>query len=249
VEFGNRLVTGAVSVAVIAAVLASHRRRPYRADLVRLAWGLVAGVVAQIAVGALTVVWHLPPGVVMVHFLLSMVLVWNATVLWLRAGDEERAAGPPRRPDRSPAAPARLVLAIAAVTPVVLVTGTVVTAAGPHRGDEDVEPLDLAISSVARVHGFAVVALVALVAATMAVAARQREPEALRRALEITMAVLVAQGVVGYVQYFTDVPAGLVAVHVVGATATVVAVTHLVHVARIPAARPAAVGLDPVMVP
>ncbi len=226
IEFGNRLVTGVVSVAVIAAVLSSRRRRPHRADLERWSWGLVAGVVAQVVIGALTVRLHLPPGVVAVHFLVSMVLVWSATELWLRAGRE----GQPSTGAATVEGRTRLLtLAVLAWTPVVLVAGTVVTAAGPHRGDEDVEPLAVSLGAVARLHGLSAMVMVALTVAAMVAATRSVAAVELRRSLETVMAVLVIQGVVGYVQYFTGVPAGLVAVHVLGATLLVVAVTHLRH--------------------
>jgi heme a synthase len=86
VEFINRTVTGAVSIMVIVAVLAALRRRPYRRDLMWLAGGLVLGVIGQIVLGGLVVLFHLYPPLVMGHFVLSMVLVANAVVLHHRAG-------------------------------------------------------------------------------------------------------------------------------------------------------------------
>src|SRR5919206_1002301 len=91
VEFVNRMVTGTVSVLVIVAVLAALRRRPYRRDLVWLAVGLVVGVIGQIVLGGLVVLFDLFPPLVMGHFVLSMVLVGDAVVLHHRAG---RADGP-----------------------------------------------------------------------------------------------------------------------------------------------------------
>ncbi|MDP9419947.1 MAG: COX15/CtaA family protein, partial [Actinomycetota bacterium] len=85
IEFANRLVTGLVSVAVILAVAGALRRVPRRRDLVWLAAGLVAGVLAQIVLGGLVVLFELSPRLVMGHFLLSMVILWNATVLHHRA--------------------------------------------------------------------------------------------------------------------------------------------------------------------
>src|SRR5690606_35101911 len=87
VEFGNRLFTGVVSIAVVLAVLGSLRRRPYRRDLVWWSWGLVAGVVGQIVLGGLVVLFHLNPWLVLGHFQLSMILVWNAVVLHTKAAD------------------------------------------------------------------------------------------------------------------------------------------------------------------
>ncbi|MDP1804751.1 MAG: COX15/CtaA family protein, partial [Acidimicrobiales bacterium] len=81
VEFVNRTITGLVSMAVMLAVLGSLVRRPRRRDLLWLSVGLVAGVLGQIVLGGLTVLFHLTPGFVMAHFLLSMVLIANAVVL------------------------------------------------------------------------------------------------------------------------------------------------------------------------
>ena len=81
VEFGNRIITGLVSIAVVLAVSGSTLRRPLVTKLTRWSLGLIVGVAAQLALGAITVIAHLSPPVVMGHFLLSMVLIWNAVVL------------------------------------------------------------------------------------------------------------------------------------------------------------------------
>ncbi len=225
IEFGNRLVTGVVSVAVILAVLGSRWRVPYRRDLVVLSWGLVAGVVAQILVGAFTVWLHLPPGIVMVHFLLSMVLVWNAVVLHHRAGDATEPDS--LRQPVMPPLPDRATRFLGVWIWVVVVTGTVVTAAGPHRGDPDVEPLDLELGAVARVHGLSVVVFLLITAALLVDLRRRGGFAAQRRAVEVVLVVALAQGAIGYIQYFSGVPALLVGFHIAGATALFVAVVRL----------------------
>ena len=93
VEFGNRLVTGLVSLAVVLAVLGSLRRVPPARALTVWSWGLVIGVAAQIALGAITVLTHLSPPIVMGHFLLSMVLIWNSVVLEDLARPNRRSVG------------------------------------------------------------------------------------------------------------------------------------------------------------
>ncbi len=217
VEFVNRTITGIVSVAVILAVLGALRRVPYRRDLVWLAAGLVVGVVAQVVLGGLVVLFELSPRLVMGHFLLSMVLIWNAVVLHERAA---REATVPVGDDLVRGL-ARLVFAAAAL---VIFLGTVVTAAGPHAGDEQAARLNLVIGDVARIHAISVWVLLALTLALWRAA--RREP-GVRRAAVLLLAVLVGQGVVGYTQYFTGVPALLVGVHVVGAIATWWSATHL----------------------
>ncbi|MDP9073379.1 MAG: COX15/CtaA family protein, partial [Actinomycetota bacterium] len=90
IEFGNRVVTGAVSLAVIAAVMASRVRSPRRRDLTWLSWGLVAGLIGQIVLGGESVRHQLAPPFIMGHFLLSIVLLTNALVLHHRAGLDDR---------------------------------------------------------------------------------------------------------------------------------------------------------------
>ena len=213
VEFVNRCITGLVSISIILAVLGSLRRRPRRPDLVWLSFGLVGGVVAQIVLGKFTVEYELDPRFVMSHFLLSIVMVANAVVLHWRAG----------LPDEGPTATlvGRPVLAlgglVTAITAVVVFLGTIVTGAGPHGGDEKAERLDVSLHRVAQIHGIAVVVLLAVVVATLVVVWRTGAPAAVRRRGLALLAVLVAQGAVGYVQYFNGVPALLVGIHVAGA--------------------------------
>lgn len=222
VEFLNRTVTGLVSVAVALAVLGSVVRVPRRRDLLWLSLGLVAGVAAQVVLGGLTVLFHLSPPLVMAHFLLSMVLIANAVVLHHRAAHDGGPAVP--LVSGEVAAMTRILVAAAAV---VLVTGTVVTASGPHGGDEDVERLGFFLPDVARVHGIAVVLFLALTLLTLWRAHREGAPGEVRRAGEVLLVVLCGQAAVGYVQYFTGVPELLVGVHVAGAVAVWIAVLRV----------------------
>jgi heme a synthase len=210
VEFGNRLITGAVSAAVAAAVLAAYRRHPRRTDLVWWAWGLVAGVVGQIALGGVSVLVDLNPLFVAAHFLLSMVLLWNVLVLWVRAGS---GPGPGR------ALVSRSILihgrALVVGATLVLVTGTLVTGTGPHGGDSRAARLSLQLVVIARIHSATVwVFLAATVAFALRLARLRRGPLPLVRAL---LVAIVAQGALGYVQYALGVPAVLVEGHILGA--------------------------------
>ena len=213
IEFVNRLITGVVSVAAAVAVLGSLVRTPRRRDLTRLSWGLVGGVVAQILLGALVVLLDLSPKTVMAHFLVSMAIVLNAVVLHHRAGLPDLGMPVTVVPD----AVVRLGRVLVAAAAVVVVTGTVVTANGPHAGDEAAERWTLGIEPAARVHGIAVVLLLLVVLA--ALHRTQAAPAPVQRAGRVLLGVLVAQAAVGYTQYFTGVPALLVGVHVVGALA------------------------------
>lgn len=219
VEFLNRLITGAVSIVVILAVLGSLVRTPRRRDLVWLSVGLVAGVIGQIVLGGLTVLFKLRPPFVMAHFLLSMVLLADAVVLHHRAG---RSGGPTR--------PflggdflnlARLEVASAGLA---IFLGTVVTSSGPHGGDEHAERLPFVLTDVARLHGIAVMLFLGVTLVTLWRLRATGAPADLFRRGEILLAVLVAQAALGYIQYFTGVPALLVGFHIAGAAAVWVAV-------------------------
>jgi heme a synthase len=224
IEQINRLFTGLVALSVILAVLGAHRRLPRRADLVRLAWGLVAGVIGQVVLGGIVVLTDLHPLANQGHFLLSMVLVTNATVLWVRSRDEQ-----PLRRAESRNLSQRLALLAFALGCVALYTGTIVTGSGPHAGDEDARRFGFDISHVARVHGISVVLfLIALLSIIMVVRRRKNEWRAMSGVLEATMAIGVIQAAVGYTQYFNDIPAALVAIHIAGATAIMISLTRLV---------------------
>ena len=218
VEFVNRTVTGAVSVLVILAVLGSLVRVPRRRDLVWLSLGLVAGVVGQIVLGGLTVLFELKPGFVMAHFLVSMALLATAVVLHERAGVElPRPAGVPDRDIR------RLGQLDVIAAGLVLFLGTVVTSSGPHGGDEHAERLEFSLREVARLHGLAAALFLGVTLVTLWRLWKASAPPATRRRGEVVLAVSVAQAAIGYVQYFTGVPALLVGFHVAGATAVWVA--------------------------
>ena len=222
IEQANRLFTGVVSMSVIAAVLLAHFRRPLRKDLVRLAWGLVIGVLAQIIIGGIVVLTGLNPYANMAHFLVSLVLVANAFVLYRRSCDL------PSTYFRE--GPTRVVIAtrlVAVSCALALVTGTVVTATGPHAGDENAVRFGFALTSVARIHSVTVLITIALII-FLAVRAKQLNGDSSTRdAIQALLLAAVFQGAVGYVQYFNGVPVVLVAVHIVGAIALWFAVCNL----------------------
>jgi cytochrome c oxidase assembly protein subunit 15 len=239
VEFVNRTITGLVSVAVMLAVLGSLVRRPRRRDLVWLSVALVGGVVGQIVLGGLTVLFELKPGFVMAHFLLSIAILTAAVVLHHRAG---RQAGPTTPVvGRELLGLGRLAVACAALA---IFLGTVVTSSGPHGGDEHAERLPFLLPDVARFHGIAVMLFLAVTLVSLWRLSRAGAPAALLRRGEVLLAVLVAQAAVGYVQYFTGVPAVLVGVHVAGAVAVWVAVLRFHLAFSVPAAPAEGVGTE-----
>ena len=213
VEFGNRLVTGLVSLAVVLAVLGSLRRIPPARALTLWSWGLVIGVAAQIGLGAITVLTHLSPPIVMGHFLLSMVLIWNSVVLENLARPNGSSIG---RTLVSPSLRYHAYLVVF-MTALVIVAGTFVTATGPHGGDENVARLGFSFPSVARIHGCTVVALLA-VSIMLRLRVRSDTNSHFLRRVNIFLLVALGQAAIGYVQYFTKLPIVLVACHIAGAT-------------------------------
>ena len=248
IEFGNRLVTGIVSVAVILAVLGSLWRVPKRNDLVWWSLGLVAGVGAQVLLGRWVVTSELEPWIVIAHFLLSMVLLWNAIVLHHRADERNRKDRSPsdassdpssgdslsklpseRNPSQAGDSRLRAMLWVMSVMAGwVLVNGTLVTGSGPHGGDENAERLSFDIADVARLHSISVIVFCVLVLGIFWMLFRSswRLPEEALKPMYVLMVVIAVQGFIGYLQYFNDVPELLVGLHVLGAISVWWATLH-----------------------
>jgi cytochrome c oxidase assembly protein subunit 15 len=224
IEQVNRLFTGVVVVAVAAAVLGSHRRRPYRRDLVWWSWALVLGVVANALLGAITVWVDLHPYAVQGHLLLSMALVASGATLVRRSGEPDGAV---RR--RVVSSLTRFnVWGIVLGTTVAIVTGTLVTGAGPHAGDEEAVRLGVEIPTAARLHGVSVMVTLGLAVLLVARLRQDRSDAAVvRPGLGRWLFVAMLQAGLGYLQYFTGVPAILVGAHVAGATAVYIVTTQL----------------------
>jgi cytochrome c oxidase assembly protein subunit 15 len=215
IESINRTITGLVSVAVMLAVLGSLLRRPRRRDLTRLSLGLVAGVVAQIVLGGLTVLFDLKPPFVMAHMMVSLAILACAVVLYERAGEPDNGA---RR--RVVGDDLRLMGKIVVISAALAIfLGTIVTSTGPHGGDDKAERLPFLLPDVARAHGISVMLFLAITLVTLWRLRRAGAPSGLLRRGEILVAVAVAQGTIGYVQYFNGVPPLLVGFHIAGAAA------------------------------
>ena len=225
IEQINRLFTGVVGAAAIAAMLGSVVRRPRRRDLVVLSVLISLGVVANAVLGGISVLVDLHPLAVQGHMLLSMALIVTGSVLVRRAGEPD---GEPRVPVVSRIT-RRLTWALFALTGLAVVAGTLVTGAGPHAGDESAERLDIAIPTVARLHGGTVMLAIATgVALGVRVWSRPGDRRQIGEALTSWLFLGVLQAALGYVQYFNGVPALLVGVHVAGATAVMIAATFVV---------------------
>uniref|UniRef100_UPI00404A7B3B COX15/CtaA family protein n=1 Tax=Candidatus Planktophila sp. TaxID=2175601 RepID=UPI00404A7B3B len=207
IEFGNRLLTFAL-VAVALAVLV-HVLYKQRSDLRLLALAQVLGIFGQGILGGITVLTQLHPLTVAAHLLLSILLIGGATSLYDR---REIAIRKIKLEDKMTS---NLSLAHIYLTFFVIVLGTLVTGSGPHAGDEDTQRLGFDIRTVAWIHAEAVIALLGLTLA-LYVAARQNPLH--RRKIIIFTFISLAQGAIGYVQYFMGIPEIIVALHLLGAT-------------------------------
>jgi cytochrome c oxidase assembly protein subunit 15 len=207
IEFGNRLLTFAL-VAVALAVLINVLYRGRR-DLRSLALGQVLGIFGQGILGGITVLTDLHPLPVAGHLLLSIILIAGAASLYSR---REYSARP--RADLDKLTKRVSVLHIG-LTFVVIILGTIVTGSGPHAGDEKAQRFGFDIRTVSWLHADAVIALLGLTAAFYILV--RNDPKLLRR-VQVFLGVALAQGAIGYIQYFTGIPEILVAAHLLGAT-------------------------------
>jgi cytochrome c oxidase assembly protein subunit 15 len=227
IEFSNRMLTFVLTAAAIATVVAVYRSA--RRDLRPLALVSILGIPAQALLGGITVLTGLNPWTVAAHFLLSMVLVAVATTLWLRS--REPGVGQPLL--RPPLV--LLATGIAAVTAAVLMVGTVVTGSGPHSGDPKAGRTGLDPQMVSQLHADLVFLLIGLTVAMLVALYATDSPERVRSAARFLLIVELAQGVVGFVQYFTNLPIVLVLVHMAGAVLITAAAARLIWSLRGPA--------------
>ncbi len=216
VEFGNRLLTFVVVVVSAAIVLAVTRARRRR-EVIAWAWLMPAGTVLQAVIGGITVLTGLLWWTVAIHMLASMLMVWLAVVLFEKVGEPDDGVVDQVLPQ-----PLRWLTALSGVVLAgVLIAGTMVTGAGPHAGDKGIERpvprLDLDITNLVHLHAELLVGylalLVGLAFALYAVAA----PEPVKLRLKVLLGLVLAQSLIGLVQFWTDVPAVLVVMHVAGA--------------------------------
>ena len=226
IEFGNRLLTFVLSAAVVAALVAAWRAG--RRDLLRPAALLFLGIVAQAALGGVTVLTGLNPVTVMAHFLVSMGLIAVAVVAY------ERASGPRFPADRPPRPALRLGAGLlTAAVGVTLVLGTFVTGTGPHSGDKKAShrlPFDL--EAVTQLHADGVFLVIGLTVGLLVAVRAAEAATPLPRRVGVLLGVVLAQGLVGYVQYVTDLPVALVATHVLGACLVWIATLRVLLAAR-----------------
>ncbi|WP_055710873.1 COX15/CtaA family protein [Streptomyces torulosus] len=212
IEFGNRLLTYVLCAAVGWAIIAARSQKPYRRDLTRLGWTQFWVVMGNAVLGGIVVLVGLNPYTVAAHFLLSTALIAVAAVMWHRTRESDAAPRP-----LVGTAVRQLVWILVGVTVLLIAVGTVVTGAGPHAGDSSkVERIPLNWETVTKLHAVLAWIVVTLTFALWFVLKAVDAPrDPLRRTRDLFL-VLLAQGVIGYVQYFTDLPEVLVGAHMLG---------------------------------
>jgi cytochrome c oxidase assembly protein subunit 15 len=212
IEFGNRMLTYVLCAAVGWAIIAARSEKPYRRSLTRLGWAQFWLVMSNAVLGGIVVLVGLNPYTVAAHFLLATVLMTVAAVMWQRTREGDGA----RRPLVGKAVQ-QLVWFLAVASGLLIAAGTVVTGAGPHAGDSsDVKRIPIDWETVAKLHAVLAWIVVTLTFALWFVLKAVDAPKGpLHRTRDLFL-ILLGQGVIGYVQYFTHLPELLVGLHMLG---------------------------------
>src|ERR1700742_1844864 len=216
VEFGNRMITFAVVLTAALAVLVVYRAHR-RAEVLLYAWLMPASTVVQAVIGGITVRTGLLWWTVAIHLLTSMTMVWLSVRLFVKIGEPDNGVvgHPVVKPLRA------LTLLSALTLAAVLVAGTLVTAAGPHAGDRSpqrtVPRLRIEITTLVHAHTSLLIAYLALLVGLGFGLLAVHAPRPVLLRLGVLLIAVLGQAAVGTVQFFTGVPAALVAVHVAGA--------------------------------
>jgi heme A synthase len=233
IEFGNRLVTVLVTIVAVAVLVAAWRFRPggpgtrRRADLVWLAAAQPAGVVAQIVLGGVVVLTDLNPAMVSLHFVVSVAVVAAAVALHAKCTEGTAPARSLVRRDLR-----LLARGVMAVVAVMLAAGTVVTGTGPLAGAGAVPRYHLPLAGVTQFHSDIGWLLGGLALPLVVGLYLTKAPARVVRLGWLLLALIGVQGAVGYTQYFTGLPAGLVWIHVSGSVLVWIAALRLMFAVR-----------------
>ncbi|MEV5984261.1 COX15/CtaA family protein [Streptomyces sp. NPDC052051] len=212
IEFGNRLLTYVLCAAVGWAIIAARAQKPWRRSLTRLGWVQFWVVMGNAVLGGIVVLVGLNPYTVAAHFLLTTALIALATVMWQRTREGDGAPRP-----LVGKAVVQLVWFLVAASTLLILVGTVVTGAGPHAGNSsDVYRIPIDWETVAKLHAVLAWVVVTLTFALWFILKAVDAPRGpLLRTRELFL-ILLAQGALGYVQYFTHLPEVLVGAHLFG---------------------------------
>jgi cytochrome c oxidase assembly protein subunit 15 len=214
IEFGNRLLTFILLINALALMFTILKSG--RGELRKLGALQIVGILAQGVLGGITVLTALNPATVAAHFLLSIILIAGALSL------RQRAHG--KSPIEITLIPlvSKLIWLHLLLTSLVLIAGTIVTGSGPHAGDSAAERFNLDSRTMAWIHADLVIALLGvsialLIAIRLGLSGVARQ--VLSGRIQIFLIIALAQGGIGYIQYFTKLPEALVAAHIIGSIA------------------------------
>jgi heme a synthase len=230
IEFGNRMVTVAITLVAVAVFIAAWRFRPggrRRRDLVWLAAVQPAGILAQAVLGGIVVLTKLNPAMVALHFLASIAVLAAAVALQVRCTEGEAPARSLVRTDLR-----LLGYGVVAAVALMLAAGTVVTGTGPLAGAGAVPRFHLPLAGATQFHAD-IGWLLGGLAVPLAIGLwLTHAPAPAVRLGWVLLAMIGLQGMIGYIQYFTGLPAGLVWVHVCGSTLIWIAALRLMFALR-----------------
>ena len=216
IEFGNRMLTYVLVAVAIGTFIAAWQSG--RRDLRRIAVVMALGIPAQAIIGGITVLTGLNPWIVSLHLLCSLAII-GAAVLFLQRLDHPAPALPRR------SAAVGLAWATFASAWAVLYVGTVVTGSGPHAGDAGSKRNGLSPLQMSQLHADLVFLFVGLTVGLLFVCFATGASTAARQAVAWLLVIEVAQGAIGFVQYFTELPIVLVGLHMLGAAIVSAAAT------------------------
>lgn len=216
IEFGNRTLAVLLAILGVIILLMLWKSRKQRPDLFWLNLGLLAIVPFQAVLGGITVWTKLNPWIVAGHFVPSAIAVGVAAYFVRRTYDTGVRTG-----QKAPSPMPALGWIILALTAIVVLFGVLTTGAGPHSGSTMSTRNGLDNIWITRAHGFPVWLLV--IATITALVFAVKRHTIMVKPLGVLLAIELAQGIIGYVQYFTGVPIVLVAFHMIGLSATIAA--------------------------
>ncbi|MFD7720661.1 heme A synthase [Streptomyces sp. NPDC059814] len=212
IEFGNRMLTYVLCAAVGWAIIAARSAKPWRRGVTRLGWAQFWVVMGNAVLGGVVVLVGLNPYTVAAHFLLSTALLTIALLTWHRIGEGDTAPRP-----LVGKAVSQLTWLLVVTAGLLIAVGTVVTGAGRHAGDSsDVHRIPIDWKMIAQLHADLAWVVVALTVALWFVLKAVDAPVGPLHRVRDLFLILMAQGVIGYVQYFTDTPEILVGLHMFG---------------------------------
>jgi heme a synthase len=218
VEFGNRLVTVAIFVVAVGVFIAARRFRApggrRRKDLLWLAAAQPGAIVLQAVLGGLVVITKLNPALVSVHFLASVALVAATVALYMRCQEGTELARP-----LAPSLVRWCAAGVIGCVALMMAAGTVVTGTGPLAGAGHVARYHLPLEGVTQLHADIGWLLAGLMTGLLIGLRLGHAPATAVRLGWLLLGLIGLQGVIGYTQYFTGLPAGLVWVHVTGSVA------------------------------